>query len=235
MTRYGTVVAAIAIVVASTVIVDAQPEETHARVELNLTEDQRATLKTLDGDMKTQLKDIASQVRAGDLSREEARGLKQGVRDDFRASRQSVFTAEQLQLIEARRGDGEGRGAWGPGRGLGRGEGRGEGRPEGEHRGRPEGAAFGEELGLSASQNEQLQTMREQHHTAMDALRESATATREDFQQLRETQRQEVGGILTEEQRLKLDEKRSERTKKGEGRGQGRHGGGQRRGGGRSR
>jgi len=227
MTRYCTVVATIAIVVASTVIVDAEPEETRARVELNLTEDQRASLKTLDGDMKTQLKDIASQVQAGDLSREEARGLRQGVKDEFRTSRQSVFTAEQLQLMEAHRAGGEGHGAWGPGRGRGRGKGRGEGRPE--------GAAFGEELGLNASQTEQLETMRGLHRTAMDALRESETATREDFQQLRETQRQEVGGILTEEQRLKLDEKRSERTKKREGRGQGRHGGGRRRGGGRSK
>ncbi len=191
MTRHFVLGAAVAFVVAGSMVVDAKPSG------LNLTDDQRATMKTLDADMKTQLDDIRAQVQAGDLGRDEGRSQAQSIRDNFRESRQSVLTAEQLQVLEERR--------TGDGRGRGRGQGRG-------------GSLA--DLGLSDSQGEQLQGMRDEHRAAMDALRESGDATREDFQQLRETQRQEIDGILTDEQRQTLEQRREERGSKGEGRGQ---------------
>lgn len=227
MTRHQAVaVAALVLVVASTVVVEAQTAETQtdktqSPVKLNLTEEQRETLKSLDDDMKSQLDDIRTQVRDGDLSRDQARTLSQGIRGEFRAGRQSVLTAEQLQVIEERRANGGGGNERGQGRGQDRGPGRG-------------GSPFAD-LDLSQSQNEQLQSMREEHRSAVDALRESGEATPEDFQQLRQTQRQEIGGILTDEQRQQLDEKRARRESKGEGRRGRRGGGGRRRGGGRSR
>lgn len=164
MTRHRFVLGAVAtLVVAGLLVAEAKPGERrpHAdeRAELNLTDDQRATLKTLDGDMKTQLDDISAQVQAGDLSREEARSQAQGIRESFRENRQSVLTSEQLQVIEERRADGTGRG---------RGRGQGGGGPFGD-------------LGLSESQGERLTGMRDEHRAAMDALRESGDATREDF------------------------------------------------------
>ncbi len=217
MTRHHFVLGAVAaIVVAGTILAEAKPGErrSHAdgRAELNLTDDQRTALKSLDSDMKTQLDDIRAQVQAGDLSWEEGRTEAQGIRESFRENRQSVLTSEQLQVLEERRADGSGRG-----------------RGHGQRGGEP----FGD-VGLSESQGERLKGMREEHRAGMDALRESGDATREDLRQLRETQRQEIDGILTDEQRQTLEQKRAERGSKGEGRGR-RGGGGGRRGGRRAR
>ncbi len=207
MTRHFALGAAVALVFAGSVVVDAK-----RGAGLNLTEDQRATMKSLDDDMKTQLDDIRAQVKAGDLSRDEGRSQSQGIRESFRESRQSVLTSEQLQVIEERRASG------GEGRGRGRGQGGGGGPLA--------------DLGLSDSQGEQLKGMRDEHRAAMDELRKSGDATRDDFLQLRETQRQEIDGILTDEQRQTLQQKREERGSKGEGRGRrGGKGGGRRRGG----
>lgn len=208
MTCHFALGAALALVLVGSVVVDAEPGERHSRADgqhgagLNLTDDQRATMKSLDDDMKTQFDDIRAQVQAGDLTREEGRNQAQSIRDSFRESRQSVLTSEQLQVLEKRRASG--------------------------------GGAF-PDLGLSESQGEQMKSMRKEHYAAMDALRESGDATREDFQQLRETQRQEIDGILTDEQRQTLEQKREERGAKGEGRGRRGGKGGGRRGGGRAR
>ena len=197
-----------ALVAAAAVSVMAQ-----ADAGLNLTEEQRATMKSLDADMKAQLKNISARVQAGDLSRDEARSQTQNVRATFREDRRAVLTAEQLQVLQENRSVGEGRG----------------------HRRGQRGRGPFTELGLSEAQGEQLRSIRDEHRGAMDALRESGNATPEDFQQLRETQRGEIDAILTDEQRETLKQRREERGPKGEGRG--RHGGGRggRRGGGRSR
>ena len=182
--------------------------------ELNLSEDQRARLQALDSDMKTRLDDIRGQAEAGDVGGEEARNLAQEVRDEYRTQRQSVFTPEQLQLIEQNRanaGDARGRGGRGPG-----------------------GEGFGQ-LDLSDTQTEQLERLREEHRSAMDALRESGDATREDFRQLRTQQREEAEGLLTEDQRQQLQQSREQRRQEGQDRAgrSGRGGGGRsRRGGG---
>ena len=179
--------------------------------ELNLSEDQRARLQALDSDMKTRLDDIRGQAEAGDVGREEARNLAQEVRDEYRTQRQSVFTPEQLQLIEQNRANaGDARGRGGGGEGFG-------------------------QLDLSDTQTEQLERLREEHRSAMDALRESGDATREDFRQLRTQQREEAEGLLTEDQRQQLQQSREQRRQEGQDRAgrSGRGGGGRsRRGGG---
>lgn len=173
-----------------------------ADVDLNLTADQRAQLQTLDSDMKTRLDGIQAQAEAGDIGGDEARALTRGVRDEYRTQRQAVFTPEQRQLIDESRPDGGGRG--------GRGD------------------DFGQ-LDLSEDQRSRLESMREEHRRAMDALRESGDATREDIQQLRTEQREEAEGILDEGQRQQLQQNHEQRRQDGQGRA--RRGGGGGRGG----
>ena len=183
-----------------------------ADADLDLTDDQRAQLQTLDSDMKARLDDIHAQAKAGDIGRDEAR-----------TQRQSVFTPEQRQLIEDASADTEDWRCRAPG-------------PGGQ---RPGGEVF-DQLGLSEDQRSQLESMRAEHRRAMDTLRESGDATREDVQQLRTEQREEAEGILDEEQRQQLQQNREQRRQDGQGRARRRDGGGGRsgrggRGGGRGR
>ena len=187
-----------AMVAATAVSAMAEPDD----AGLNLTEEQRTTMKSLDADMKAQIEDIRARVRAGNLSRAEARSQTQDIGATFREDRRAILTAEQLQVLQESRPEGAGRG----------------------HRRGQRGRGPLTELGRSEAQGEQLRNMRDEHRIAMDSLRESGNATPEDFQQLRETQRREIDAILTDEQRETLEQRREERGSKGEGRG--RHGGG---------
>ena len=218
MTRHHIMAAALAIVVGSAAMAEARPGGRGQRgpgdgrramaAELNLTEDQRATLQGLHEEVKARMDEIRAQVQAGDLSREEARGQAQGIREEFRSDRQSVFTTEQLALIETHRA---------------------EARVTRESRERGAGP-LGQLLELTEAQKEQLQTMREEHRNAAQALRESGEATREDLEQLRSQHREQVEAVLTGEQRQQLEELRAQRAQDGEGkrergrRGRGPHG-----------
>ena len=221
MTRHHIIAAAIAIAVGSAAIADARPGGRDAQrgprgeigafaQELNLTENQRAALQSMREDMRERMDDIRTQVQAGDLGREEARSQAQAIREEMRPERQSIFTAEQLQLIEAHRAEVHEAREARPGAGGG---------PLGQ-------------LDLTDAQKEQLQSMREGHHNAAQALRESGEATREDFEQLRDQHREQVGSVLTDEQRQQLEELRAQRELDGEGkcgrgfrgRGRGSHG-----------
>ena len=170
------------------------------RPKLNLTDDQRAKLKSLHSSMRQQIETLRGDAT---LSADDKRAKIRSLRESSRPQFQAVLTPEQQQLVKnTRHNRFEGRGFRG-GRG-----------PRAD-------------LGLTSDQRSQIQTIHKGAKDQVNAIRNDATLSSEQkeakLRSLFQNSRQQVSAILTPEQQQKLRERQQRGPGRHGGRGH-RHG-----------
>ncbi|MEE2659508.1 MAG: hypothetical protein VX733_13460 [Candidatus Latescibacterota bacterium] len=161
----------------------------HLQEALGLNEDQQSQLQTLREEARTAVQALRKDESA---TRDQFRALRESHREAFLA----VLTDEQRATAEQVRAERETIKAAGKGRRGGR---------------RQQRLHLQEALGLNEDQQSQLQTLREEARTAVQALREDESATRDQFRALRESRRRDFLEILTEEQQATMESLRAKR------------------------
>ena len=156
---------------------------------LGLSNEQKAQLRKLRTQGREEMQALRSQE---DVTREQVQALRESHREAFLA----VLTDEQRATAEQVRAERETIKAAGKGRRGGR---------------RQQRLHLQEALGLNEDQQSQLQTLREEARTAVQALREDESATRDQFRALRESRRRDFLEILTEEQQATMESLRAKR------------------------
>jgi Spy/CpxP family protein refolding chaperone len=159
---------------------------------LNLTDDQKAKLKSLHAGVRQQIETLRNDTTLSAADKhEKIRALRASTRSQF----QSVLTPEQQQQLQsARQNRGEGRGFVRGGHGRG-----------------PGGGGLAQ-LGLTDAQRSQMQTIRKNTKEQVSAIRNDATLSSEQkeakLKSLFQSSHSQVSGILTPEQQQKLKEGR---------------------------
>jgi len=157
------------------------------RPRLNLTDDQKAKLKSLHESVRQQAQALRNDTT---LSAEEKRAKIRSLRESTRQQFQSVLTPEQQEQMKAARENHRGR------HGFGRGFGK-----QGGHR---------MDLGLNADQRTQLQSIHKNTRDQVTAIRNDTTLTSEQkeakLRSVFESAHQQANNILTPEQQQKMKE-----------------------------
>lgn len=176
---------------------DARPDRASRAEALGLTEDQQAQMQALHESFRTE--DKALRESLADADRDARHEAFEALRESRHEQVQALLTDEQNAQLEAfhterlaNRGDSDRR------RGH-RGADRGGERPD-----------LGAALGLSEDQSTQIQSLRTQLREQMQSLRASGEGSREQAQALRQAHHEQVQSLLTEEQRIALEELRGE-------------------------
>lgn len=138
--------------------------------DLGLTEAQKDAIQDVLEKYRPQMEDIRDQVQDGSLTREEAHDLASTIRDSIRTEVEALLTQEQLDALEARRGDFEDR------------------KSDREDAREAMRLAMVDALSLTAAQQAQI-----------DALRD-ASKSADTGEDRRDAHRSALTGILTEEQ-----------------------------------
>jgi len=174
---------------------------------LNLTDDQKTQAQALHETFRAEAQALRE---SGDADRETFQALRESHREQF----QAILTDEQTTQLETLRAERE---ANRPEDG-----GRDRGRHWGGRSGDGERPNLGETLGLSEDQSAQIEALRTDLRAQMQALKESGDGSREEAHALRQTQREQILALLTEEQRTALEELKGDRAGRRHSR---RHGG----------
>lgn len=158
----------------------ARPRLDRLQSALDLTDDQVAQIEAIITSTRDQLSPIHEQVRDGSLSREDARTQIEAIRADKKAQIEAVLTSEQAeQFAELRQ-------------------------QHGRQFNRQRLAEF---LNLTDDQKTQIETLMQTRKDDLKSIREqveAGTLTREEartqIQALRESERDQITALLTEEQ-----------------------------------
>lgn len=184
--------------------------------KLNLTADQQARMKALNGDFKKQQEALKAQEST--LTAAQMKEKRQALHQQQRAQMESILTQEQkaqlAQLKEERKAQAkEGRGERGRFDSTGRKD-FGKRGPNGDA-GFSRGGDFAKELNLTADQQTKMQQIRADFRSKMEAIRNDNALTQEQkktkFQELAKAQQEQVKSILTKEQIQKMESLRKER------------------------
>ncbi len=172
---------------------------------LNLTDAQKAQLKTIRQSERSQIEALRNESA---LSREDMRAKIRAINQNTRQQFLAVLTPEQQQALKNRfKGPSNGeRGGFGPGGPAGRGpRGGGPGGPAG-----PGGPGAFAGLGLSADQQSRLQAIHQGTKSQIEAVRNDSSLTQDQreakIKPIFENSRQQALAILTPEQQQKLRE-----------------------------
>jgi len=161
------------------------------RPSLNLSADQKAKLKSLHEGVRQQIEALRNDAT---LSSDDKRAKIRSLRESTRQQVQAVLTPEQQQLMQNGQHNRFGREGFGAGRG-----------PRAD-------------LGLTADQRSQLETIHKSTRDQVSAIRNDATLSSEQkeakLKTLFQNSHQQVSGILTPEQQQKLQE-RHQRGRRG--------------------
>jgi Spy/CpxP family protein refolding chaperone len=163
-----------------------------AMAQLNLTDQQKAEMKTINEDFKKQLTELQKNE---DITVREWKSRMKNLREDHKTKVDKVLTAEQKASIEKARQDRKGK----------------------MHKrgGRQGMDNLKKELNLTAEQESALKQQRTEMMQKMKAIKEDKSLTDEqkktEMKKFREQQHQSLKSILTEEQINKLEQKKSHR------------------------
>ena len=174
---------------------------------LGLSPEQRAEIERIREESRSEIEALRERVRSADTAdHEAAREALRAGREEVRGRIDGVLTDEQRRTLEERRAERresrEGRGR------------QGRSRPGGGPR-----AANLDALDLSSEQRAEIERIRTESRSGIEALREEMRsadpadreAAREALRARREEVRGQVGGVLTDEQRRTLEERRAQR------------------------
>jgi Spy/CpxP family protein refolding chaperone len=161
--------------------------------QLNLTDEQKAEMKTINEDFKKQMTDLQKNE---DITVREWKSKMKTIREDHKTKVQQVLTAEQKASMEKLRKDRKGKM---------------------HKRGKQNMDSLKKELNLTAEQESALKQQRTEMMQKFKAIREDKSLTEEqkktELKKFREQQHQSLKSILTEEQINKLQQKKSHRQK----------------------
>lgn len=161
--------------------------------QLNLSEDQKAEMKTINEDFKKQLTELQKNE---DITVREWKTRMKDIREGHQSKIQQVLTDEQKASMDKLRQDRKGK------------------MHKRGHRGAD---SLKKELNLSPEQETALKQQRTDMREKMKAIKEDKSLNEEqkkvEFKKFREQQHQSLKSILTEEQINKLQQKKSHRQK----------------------
>ncbi len=161
--------------------------------QLNLTDEQKAEMKTINEDFKKQMTDLQKNE---DITVREWKSKMKTIREDHKTKVQQVLTAEQKASMEKLRQDRKGKM---------------------HKRGKQNMDSLKKELNLTPEQESALKQQRTEMMQKFKAIREDKSLTEEqkktELKKFREQQHQSLKSILTEEQINKLQQKKSHRQK----------------------
>ncbi len=161
--------------------------------QLNLTDAQKAEMKTINEDFKKQMTDLRKNE---DITVREWKSKMKSIRDDHRTKVQNVLTDEQNENMKKLRQDRKGKM---------------------HKRGKHKTDSFKKELNLSPDQETALKQQRTDMMQKMKAIREDKSLSEEqkkaEIKKFREQQHQSLKSILTEEQINKLNQHKTHRQK----------------------
>lgn len=162
--------------------------------QLNLTDEQKAEMKTINEDFKKQMTELQKNE---DITVREWKSKMKTIREDHQTKVQQVLTTEQKASLEKMRQDRKGK----------------------MHKrgGRQNLDSLKKELNLTAEQESALKQNRTEMMQKLKAIKEDKSLSEEqkkaEMKKFREQQQQSLKSILTEEQINKLHQKKSHRQK----------------------
>jgi Spy/CpxP family protein refolding chaperone len=161
--------------------------------QLNLTDEQKSGLKTINEDFRKQLTELKKNE---DITVREWKSRMKSIREEHKTKVESVLTPEQKASMEKMRQD----------RKL-----------KGSKRGKHNFESFKKDLNLTPEQEAKLKQQRTEFKQKMKATREDKSLSDEqkkvEMKKFREQQHQSLKSILTEEQISKLKQKKVHRQK----------------------
>lgn len=166
--------------------------------ELNLTEQQKASLKSIHEAERNEMKNLKS----GSLTTDEQKAKRQELHKKYSEQAQAVFTPEQKEQMKTMKAQWKADGKNGKGK-------RGD-KPEGQKGGKGfnKGNDFSAQLNLSAEQKEKMEKLRNTSKTQMTAIKNDKSLSEDEkkakMQDLRKSQQQQMNSILTKEQIEKM-------------------------------
>jgi hypothetical protein len=161
--------------------------------KLNLTEDQKKQMKTINEDFRKQMTELRKNE---DITVKEWKSRMKSIQEGHKTKVQQVLTPEQKAQLEKAKQDRKGKF---------------------QKRGKFGGSHFGKDLNLTADQQAALKKQRSEMMQKMKAIREDKSLSEEqkkvEINKFREQQQQSLKSILTEEQINKLQQKKPVRQK----------------------
>jgi len=156
--------------------------------QLNLTDDQKASLKSLNEDYRKQMAELKKHE---DITVKEWKSRMESIRKEHRSKVDQVFTPEQKTKMEQLKQDRQ---------------------KKMKERGKKRMETMKKELNLTADQEAALKQQQEQMKAKLKSLREDKSLSEEqkkiEMKKFREQQHQSLKSILTEEQLNKLQQQR---------------------------
>ncbi len=177
--------------------------------QLNLTAEQKAKLKTIHEEQKKEMQALKGEK---DANKEQ----RKAIHEKYKAQMESVLTADQKQQLAKMKE--ERKAAWKNGDFKKGGKYRqmGDSTRMGNKGKFKKGAEMSKELGLSATQQEQMKKIREDYSSQFQALRNDNSLTKDQkkdkMQDLRKAQMEKMKTVLTPEQMDKMKSFRKEHS-----------------------
>ena len=172
--------------------------------ELNLTEDQKAKIKSIRDAQMAEMKSLKADGKS-----EADKDARKAIHEKYKAQMDAVLTAEQKAQLNKQKDAWKEKGKAGKADGFGKG-------PKGDRKDQMK--EFGKELNLSADQQARIKSINEDFRTKMQTLRSNSTLSqdekREQFKKLAESHKTNLKAVLTQEQIAKMEAARKKHGEK---------------------
>jgi Spy/CpxP family protein refolding chaperone len=172
--------------------------------ELNLTEDQKAKMKSIREAQKAEMKSLKADGKS-----EEDKDARKALHEKYKTQIDAVLTSEQKAKLDQRKDDWKEKGKAGKLDGFGKGQ-------KGDKKDRMK--EFGKELNLTTDQQAKVKSINEDFKGKMETLRKNSTLSqeekREQVKKLAESHKTSLKAVLTQEQIAKMEEARKKHGEK---------------------
>src|SRR3954469_22586098 len=176
--------------------------------ELNLTDQQKASLKSIHESERNEMKTL----RTSSLTDEQQKAKRQELHKKYSEQVEAIYTPEQKEQLTKMKAEWKANGKNGGKKGSGKPEGR-----KGEN-GFKKGNDFSAQLNLTADQKAKMEQLRNNSKTEMTTIKNDKSLSEDQkkskMQQLRKSQHEQMKSILTAEQLEKMKTLRKDHQKK---------------------
>ena len=175
-----------------------------AMKELNLTEDQKAKIKSIREAQMAEMKALKADGKS-----EADKDARKALHDKYKAQMDAVLTADQKAKLDKQKEEWKEKGKAGKADGFGKGQ-------KGDRKDKMK--EFGKELNLTADQQARVKSINEDFKAKMQTLRSNSTLSqdekREQFKKLAESHKTNLKAVLTQEQIAKMEATRKKHGEK---------------------
>ena len=163
--------------------------------ELNLTEDQKAKIKSIRDAQKAEMQSLKV-----DGKTEGDKDARKELHEKYKTQIEGVLTPAQKEQLNKQKQEWKQKGATGKADGFGKGH-------DGDRKDKMK--EFGKELNLTAEQQAKVTSVNSEFKTKMESLRSNSTLSqdekREQFKKLAESHKTSLKAVLTQEQIAKME------------------------------